>query len=303
MTSPDAVSTGDLRHRRIDVGAVHLHVVEAGPEDGPLAILLHGFPELWYGWHRQISPLAEAGFRVLVPDQRGYNRSDKPRSVGSYRLDRLADDIKGLIRAVGRESACVAGHDWGAVVAWWLGITTPETIDRLAILNVPHPAVMRKHLRSNWAQMRRSWYIFYFQLPFLPERGFSKNHWEMGVKTLLSTSRKGTFRRQDLEVYKRAWGQDGGSIRTMIHWYRAALRRPVRNPPSFRVTVPTKILWGEQDRFLGKEMVEPSLALCDQAEVQWFPEATHWVQHEEPDEVSRSLIEHFQGDRGTSQET
>jgi len=295
MTTPERAFEDDLCHHHLNVGDVTLHVVEAGPEDGPLAILLHGFPEYWYGWRGQIAPLAEAGFRVVVPDQRGYNRSDKPRGVGSYRIDRLAGDVEGLIRALGRESACVAGHDWGAAVAWWLGITAPERIDRLAILNVPHPAVMRRNLWANWAQMRKSWYIYFFQLPFLPEWTYSRNDWQMGARSLLGTSRKGTFGRADLERYKEAWGRDGGAIRTMIHWYRAALRRPVRTPADVRVTIPTKILWGEQDRFLGKEMVEPSLALCDQGEVQWFPQASHWLQHEEPDQVAQSLIEHFQG--------
>lgn len=293
MTTPDHAFEVELHHRNLDVGDVNLHVVEAGPEDGPLAVLLHGFPEYWYGWKGQIAPLAEAGFRVVVPDQRGYGRSDKPRGAASYRIDRLAGDVEGLIRALGRESACVAGHDWGGAVAWWLGTTAPERVDRLAILNVPHPAVLRRNLSSNWAQMRKSWYIFFFQLPFVPEWFYSRNDWAVGVRTLLGTSRKGTFTRADLERYKEAWSQDG-AIHGMINWYRAALRHPAPTPPDLRVTVPTKILWGEQDRFLGTQMVDPSLALCDRGEVQRFPEASHWLQHEEPDQVAESLIEHFQ---------
>ena len=128
-----------LRHLTLATHGVRLHAVEAGPEDGPLLILLHGFPEFWYGWRRQIGPLAAAGFRVLVPDQRGYNTSDKPRSVAAYGLDELALDVVGLIDATGVEKACVVGHDWGGVVGWWLGVRYPQRIERLALLNIPHP--------------------------------------------------------------------------------------------------------------------------------------------------------------------
>src|SRR6478609_8482047 len=107
-----------IRHSEIQTGEVRLHVAEAGPEDGPLVILLHGFPEFWYGWRHQIGALTEAGYRVMAPDQRGYNRSDKPKDVASYRLETLVDDVVGLIDAVGRDRAAIIGHDWGGIVAW-----------------------------------------------------------------------------------------------------------------------------------------------------------------------------------------
>ena len=164
-SSPVAPLPG-ATERFVPANGLRLHLVEAGPEDGPPVVLLHGFPEaLWYGWRRQIGPLAEAGFRVIVPDQRGYNTSDKPRGVAAYRVETLAADVAGLLDTLQLERASVVGHDWGAVVAWWLALARPERVSRLAILNVPHPAVMRRHLLSSPRQALRSWYVFFFQVP------------------------------------------------------------------------------------------------------------------------------------------
>lgn len=280
------------RERFFEVDGLRFHVVEAGPEDGPLVVLLHGFPELWYGWRKQIGPLAEAGFRVLVPDQRGYNLSDKPQRVREYGLDRLAADVAGLIRAAGRERAFVAGHDWGAAVAWWLAMRSPERVERLAVLNVPHPLVMRRSLLSNPAQLRRSWYMFFFQLPWLPELFFRRRNFTNGIRALKGTSRRGTFSDADLAVYREAWARPG-AVRGMLAWYRAALRRPALRVDDPRIRVPTLILWGVRDRFLGRELIEPSLALCDDGRAHLFDQATHWLQHEEPEAVNSHLISFF----------
>ncbi len=281
-----------LEHRELDLGTVRLHAVLAGPEAGPLVVLLHGFPEFWRGWRHQIGPLAEAGFRVLVPDQRGYNLSDKPRRVRDYSLDRLSEDAVALIAAAGRERACVAGHDWGGLVAWWAAVRFPQRIARLAILNVPHPLVFRRHLLTNPAQRRRSHYVFKFQLPWLPERKLRRDDWRIAVRNTRGTARPGAFDDAEMAAYREAWERPG-AMRSMIHWYRAAIRHPPARVADPRVRVPTRILWGVQDRFLGREMVEPSLELCDEGEVEWFEEATHWLQHEEPQRVARSLAAFF----------
>jgi len=277
------------RHRTVATNGIRLHAVEAGPADGRLLILLHGFPELWHGWHRQIEAFAAAGFRVLVPDQRGYNLSDKPRGVASYRLDRLVQDVVGLIDEAGRDRACLVGHDWGGAVAWWVGVNFPQRLERLALLNIPHPYVMRRHLLHNPAQRRKSWYIFFFQLPWLPEVYWRRRNWANGVRSLVATSRPGTFSEADLDVYRQAWSQPG-AITSMIHWYRAALRMPPPRPASPRVKVPALLLWGTGDRFLGKEMAQPSIDLCDDGRLV-FLDASHWVQHEEPAAVHRLLAE------------
>jgi len=274
--------------RFVVTGGVRLHVVEAGPGDGPLVVLLHGFPEFWYGWRKQIGPLADAGFRQLVPDQRGYNTSDKPEAVSAYRLDALADDVVGLLDEAGRERALVVGHDWGAVVGWWLAMTRPDRVERLAVLNVPHPAVMRRHLLTNPRQLLRSWYIFLFQVPGLPEWWIARNDFRNGCRAM-RTSRRGSVTDADLARYREAWAQPG-ALRGMVSWYRAALRSLGTRAPSPRVRVPTLMLWGARDVALGREMAEPSIALCDDGRLVFLEDATHFVQHDEPDRVNRELL-------------
>jgi pimeloyl-ACP methyl ester carboxylesterase len=281
-----------VRERTILTNGVRLHAMEAGPEDGPLVILLHGFPEFWYGWHRQIEPLATAGYRVLVPDQRGYNLSDKPRGLAAYSLDQIALDVVGLIDEAGREKAFLAGHDWGGAAAWWVGVKHPERLERLALLNCPHPRVLRRALKSNPAQRKKSWYIFYYQLPWLPERTLARGNFAFAQKALTATSRRGTFSADDLARYREAWSQPG-ALTGMINWYRAALRRPAARPESPRVTVPTLLVWGVKDRFLGRELAQASLDLCDQGRLVFLDDATHWLQHEEPEKVTELLRELF----------
>jgi len=284
----------DFQTRTLVSNVVRLHVVDALSEDAPLVVEQHAFPEFWYGWHRQIAPLAAAGFRVVVPDLRGYNLSDKPQGIRAYNLDDLALDVVGLIDALGREQAHVAGHDWGGAVAWWLGMKHAERLDRLALLNIPHPLVFERILWRSGKQRRKSSYMFFFQLPWLPERALRRKGFSLLVRTLQKTSRPGTFSEEDLALYRAAWARPG-ALTGMLHWYRAALRARRSDPASQRVPVPTLLLWGTKDLVLGRELVPPSLALCDQGRAVFFEEATHWVAYEQPEEVSRQLIEHFGG--------
>jgi pimeloyl-ACP methyl ester carboxylesterase len=279
-----------LRHATVSTNGVQLHVVESGPEEGPPLLLLHGFPEFWYGWRHQLGPLADAGFRVLAPDQRGYGASEKPGPVSAYALDTLANDVAGLIEATGRPRAAVVGHDWGGIVAWWLAIRRPALIERLALLNAPHPIVFRRYLRSSPRQLVKSWYAFYFQLPWLPEAMFRRRNWRPLIDALRGTSRTGTFTAADLETYRGAWSEPG-AITAMIHWYRAALRNPPRPPPDARIHVPTLLIWGAKDTALDRGLARPSIEQCDHGRLELFEEATHWVQHEEPASVNRWLLE------------
>jgi pimeloyl-ACP methyl ester carboxylesterase len=275
-------------------GQIRLHVVEAGPEDGPLVVLLHGFPEFSYGWRKQIGPLAAAGFRVVAPDQRGYGLSDKPQGLDAYNLDLLAGDVVGLIDALGYNRAHLVGHDWGGNIAWWVGIKHAERLDRLALLNIPHPTVLRRTLRQSAAQKARSSYAAFFQLPGLPELLLRGRSHALLARSLVRSSRPGTFTPEELAVYRAAWARPG-ALTGMLNWYRAAVRRPPARPASRRVTVPTLLIWGAGDRFLGREMAQPSIEMCDQGRLVFLEEATHWVQHEEPDRVNRLLIEHLTG--------
>jgi pimeloyl-ACP methyl ester carboxylesterase len=253
-------------------------------------ILLHGFPEAWFCWRYQIGPLAEAGYRVFVPDQRGYNTSAKPARVADYALDVLATDVAGLIDAAGRSRAMVVGHDWGGVVAWWLALRHPERVERLAVLNAPHPVAFRRYLLRHPSQLLRSWYTFFFQIPWLPEANFRRANWRALAGALHRTSRPGTFSDEDLDRYRRVWSMPG-AMTAMINWYRAAMRHRPLAPMDPRVRVPTLMIWGVHDAFLTRGLAAQCPAFCDRGRVEWIEEATHWIQHEEPARVNRLLLE------------
>jgi pimeloyl-ACP methyl ester carboxylesterase len=255
-----------LKHRMVATNGVNLHVVQDGPQDGPLVILLHGFPEFWYGWRHQIPALAEAGYWVWAPDQRGYNLSDKPQEISAYGLGDLAKDIVGLIDAAGREKAFIIGHDWGAAVAWWIAINYPDRVEKVGILNVPHPSVMVKTLRSQPRQLLKSWYIFFFQIPCLPEFLISRGNWRAAKQMMRSSARSGSFSAEDLEAYQKAWSQPH-AFTSMINWYRAAVRNSLRMSRSNRVTVPTLMIWGAKDVALDRSMAQPSIDRCDEGTV------------------------------------
>ena len=281
------------RERFVETNGVALHVVEAGPRDGPPVVLLHGFPEFWYGWRSQLPALAAAGLRLIVPDQRGYNTSAKPQGIASYAVERLAGDVLGLLDEAGERRACVVGHDWGALVGWWLALAHPERVERLAVLNVPHPAVMRRQLATNPRQALRSWYVLFFQLPGLPETLLRRGEYAMLARAVRG-GRRGTCTDADLACYREAWAQPG-ALRAMVDWYRAAPRIAARPLPSLRVRVPTLLLWGARDRFLGRELAAPSAALCDDGALHFYEQATHWLQHDEAASVNDRLIAFARG--------
>lgn len=281
-----------LRSRTVAANGIRLHVVTAGPETGPLVLLLHGFPEFWYGWRRQIPALAAAGYHVWAPDQRGYNRSDKPRGIAAYGIETLAADVVALIEASGHERVYLVGHDWGAAVAWWVAGTHPERLHKLAILNVPHPAVMQRTVWRNPRQLRKSWYIFFFQLPWLPEWSLRRREFGNLIRALKGSSRPGTFGPTELAVYRQAWAQPG-ALTAMLNWYRAAARQQGRMKRLGRIQVPTLMIWGVRDMALDRSLAEPSIALCDEGRLVFWEEATHWVQHEEPETVNRFLLDFF----------
>jgi epoxide hydrolase 4 len=272
-------------------GEIQLHAVASGPRNGPVVILLHGFPEFWHSWHCQLDLLSSAGFRVIAPDQRGYNKSSKPRGAANYALPLLVSDVIAIADQLNQPRIFLAGHDWGAAVAWATAILHPRRLHKLAILNVPHPSVMFRYLRSNFRQMRRSWYMFLLQLPFVPEHIFAAFHFRFGVNALVRSSRPGTFSPEDLALYREAWSQPGALTGSM-NWYRAAFRHASKfADPTVRV--PTHILWGMRDAFLLSEMAQASLRYCTDAQLTQFPEASHWLQHEEPARVSELLIDFF----------
>ena len=275
----------------IETNGIKLHMVMAGPKDGKPVLLLHGFPEFWYGWRAQIPALAEAGYRVIVPDQRGYNLSDKPKGVKAYSVDKLVADILGLMDALGYDKANLIGHDWGAMVAWAFAIWHPERLHKLGILNVPHPAVMLNFLRrGDPEQLRRSWYVFAVQLPWLPEAMLRADNWRGADRALRGSGKIHTFAKEDIPEYKKAWSKPG-AMTAMLNWYRAVVRHRPQMPKDLRVKVPTLIIWGMQDVALSHRMARLSLDYCDDGKLVFFEEATHWVQHDEAGVVNQLLME------------
>ena len=278
--------------RSIDVGEVRLHTVVAGPDDGEPVVLLHGFPECWYAWHDIVEPLAAAGYRVIAPDQRGYNRSDKPAAVSAYRPDALAGDVVGLLDAVGAADAHVVGHDWGALVGWWLALHNPHRVRTLSALNVPHPAVLRRAVLTDPRQTLRSWYGAALQLPRLPEFLARRNDWQLPVASMADTSRPEAFDATDFERYRRAWGVPD-AFRSMLNWYRAVFRANAR-PRRRRVAPPTLVLWGPDDAFLRRPLAAKSSAYCDRGRLVLWEDATHWLHHEHSERVADELTRQFE---------
>jgi pimeloyl-ACP methyl ester carboxylesterase len=287
------VDLSRIAHNTIVINGINLHVVQAGDPTAPLVILLHGFPEFWYGWRHQIEPLAEVGFRVWVPDQRGYNLSDKPQGVPAYNLDILAQDVIGLIDAAGREKTFLVGHDWGGAVAWWTANKYPDRIEKLVILNTPHHRVFAEQVRRVRSQQLRSSYMLYLQFKGLSEFSLRVfNHWLL-AKAMQVTSARGTFSTADLGEYRRAWSQPG-AITGMLNWYRAMRQKPrPERPASWRIQVPTQLIWGKKDGLLRWQMAQPSIALCDDGRLVFIDEASHWIAAEAAEQVNRLMIEFF----------
>ncbi|HEX8276114.1 MAG TPA: alpha/beta fold hydrolase [Longimicrobiaceae bacterium] len=271
-------------HHHAVVNGVRLHYVEAG--EGPLAVLLHGFPEFWYEWRHQIPALAAAGFRVVAPDMRGYNLSDKPAGVEAYRIQPLVEDVAGLVRHLGAERAHVVGHDWGGVVAWWFAMLRPELLDRLAILNAPHPAAFAREIVKP-DQMLRSAYAGFFQLPAVPELALRAADFALLERVLRTEpARPGAFTDTDVERYKEAFARPG-ALTASLNYYRAFARS--EKPPVRPIAAPTLLVWGEKDPHLVVRLTEGLEEWVPGIRVERIPEASHWVAADEPERVSRLL--------------
>jgi pimeloyl-ACP methyl ester carboxylesterase len=274
-----------MERRLVDTNGVRLSCLVAG--SGPLVLLLHGFPETAHAWRHQIAALATR-FRVVAPDLRGYGESDKPRGVAAYRGGVLAADILGLVRAFGAERAHVVGHDWGGGVAWTFAMRYADALDRLAIINCPHPTAMAKALRSDWRQIRRSWYIFAFQIPWLPERLLTRDGARAIRDTLRRSAKSGTFTEEDLDVYARAFSAPGTAT-AALNYYRAAFRDGrVRARP---IAAPTLLIWGDDDVALGKELTYGmERFFTDGFRVEHLESTSHWVMEERPRKVNELLL-------------
>ncbi|MCW3125790.1 MAG: alpha/beta hydrolase [Bacteroidetes bacterium] len=275
----------------IEVNGIRLHYVEEGT--GDLVILLHGFPEFWYGWRKQI-PVLGQHYRVVAPDMRGYNLSDKPKGIAQYKMDVLAKDIAELIKQLGNGKVILVGHDWGAAVSWAVAAIYPELISRLVILNVPHQAEMRKALLGfNVAQWAKSYYMFLFQLPRIPEWFIGRDLAKTFRNTFASFSSKGTAPPDDeIQEYVKAYSQPGALTAT-INYYRAALRDMKGTAESEILQMPVLMIWGEQDKALGKELTYNTKDHCADLEIIYDPTSGHFIQSDNPELVNSKLLEFF----------
>lgn len=277
-------------HKFAQANGIRMHYVTAGK--GPLLLLLHGFPEFWYAWRHQIPALAEH-FQVVAPDLRGYGETERPAHVEDYRPDILAADIADLVRVLGHEKAHVAGHDWGGAVAWRVALEHPQVVDRLVVMNCPHPYIFAQALRTNIRQMGRSWYIFLFQIPQLPEFIF-----KIGGKRMLeglfrkSSIRKDAFTDEDIERYFQALSKPG-AFTAALNYYRAArLSTPKKKYRSKKIEAPTLVIWGEKDTALGKELTYNMDPLFSgPLHIDYVPNCSHWVNEEQPELVNKLLLE------------
>lgn len=299
MSETLARPESSVRHDYAQVGDVRLHYAECGAGD-KLVILLHGFPECWYSWRHQLRVLGER-FRVVAPDMRGYNLSDKPPRVEDYRMERLVDDVTGLVRRLGARDAAVVGHDWGAAVAWAVAEKHPEYVRKLAALQVPPGPAWAKNLTLR--QLMRSWYMLFFQLPRVPEWFISRDDFAGLERTFKRTARPGTFKDEDLAILKSAMRQPG-ALTASINYYRAnlgsLLRRRAGGENSVgeengagdaRIRVPTLFIYGERDFAIVPETTRNVGSYVDAPYRELrLAKSNHWVQQEFPNEVNDALL-------------
>jgi epoxide hydrolase 4 len=281
-------TTETWQHRDIITNGIRMHYVTQG--EGPLVVLLHGFPEFWYSWRYQIPVLAEHGYRVVAPDLRGYNESDKPRK--GYDMGTLLLDIVGLIQGLGYEKAIIVGHDWGGALAWSFAIRYPAMTERLVVLNMAHPGAMMREFRT-LKQLRKSWYIFAFQLPWLPEYLLLRNHASaIGRLIREAALQKGAFPDEETAKYQQAMSQPG-SMTAALNYYRQVFRRLPTSYTggTYDVNVPTLLIWGEHDIALGIELTTGLERWVKLLEFRPIPDSGHWVQQEQPQKVNQYILD------------
>jgi pimeloyl-ACP methyl ester carboxylesterase len=287
-------------HRYAETNGIRLHYVEAGPEDGRLVVLLHGFPEFWYSWRNQIEALSEAGYRVVAPDLRGYNLSDKP--ANGYDIPTLVEDIAGLIRAVGRERAVVCGHDWGGGLTWAFASFHPEMTEAVIVANAPHFGPFERELRKP-RQMMRSWYMLFFQLPFLPEWTIRAGDYRVIERMFEQRADSGSIAADEIQAYKDAIGTPG-ALTAALNYYRSAFRGRLKSLLGREestedgwpvIEAPTLLIWGTNDVALGVETTRGTEEWVPNLRIEYLQGASHWVQQERAEDVSRLMVDFLNG--------
>ena len=275
------------QHDYITINGVNLHYVTQG--SGPLMLMLHGFPEFWYSWRYQIPEFA-TDFKVVAPDLRGYNDSDKPQSQSAYVMNELVRDVEGIISGLGYEKCVLVAHDWGAGIAWSFAYNYPQMLERLIIMNCPHPAKFSEGLRTP-QQLLRSWYMFFFQLPVIPELFVQSQDYQFIENAFKGMAiNKSAFSAEDINAYKDAAAKRG-ALTAMINYYRNIFSARMLNQNWSILEVPTLMIWGEEDTALGKELTYGTEAYVQDFQIKYIPNCSHWVQQEQPELVNQYMRE------------
>ena len=280
-------TTDAWQHEYITTNGVKLHYVTQG--NGALMLMLHGFPEFWYSWRHQI-PAFAPDYQVVALDLRGYNDSDKPKAQSAYVMDEFIKDIGGVITGLGYDKCILVGHDWGGAIAWHFAYSRPQMVEKLIVLNIPHPAKMAEGLRTP-QQLLRSWYMFLFQLPEIPEALIQASDYQL-IETMMTAGvvNKSSFTKADIEAYKNAVAKRG-ALTAMLNYYRNISQQRMLNTDWSILEVPTLMIWGESDVALGKELTNNTEAYVRNLQVKYIPNCSHWVQQEQPQLVNRYMRE------------
>lgn len=286
-----------LKHEFADVNGVRLHYARAG--QGKLVLFVHGFPEFWYAW-KNLLPDFGRDHLAVAPDMRGYNLSSKPAEVSNYAVPHLVDDLRALAKSLGHEKFVLVAHDWGGGVAWSLGIHHPACLEKLVIINAPHPTLFERELNRNPAQQAASQYMLLFRSP-KAESTLAANNYAFLVDAVLTRGlKKGHVTEDDRQAYLAAWSQPG-ALTGSLNWYRAAGISPPTSADKARsfepstgpskVNVPTLVIWGEKDQALVKENLEGLEEYVPDLTVRRIADGTHWVIHEQPTVVAAHIRE------------
>lgn len=283
-----------IRHEEVRANGLRFHVLAAGEGDR-LALCLHGFPELGFSWRHQLPLLASLGYRAWAPDLRGYGRTERPTGIGAYAIETLMDDVAGLVDASGAKQTVLLAHDWGGVIAWYFALRRVRPLSRFVAMNLPHPAIFDRVLRTSWRQRFRSWYVLFFQLPWLPEL-FLRARGARAVRDVFRNMAidKSRFPDDVLDVYRRA-ALEPGAATAMLNYYRALVRGGGANRQRAlgfpQLDVPTLLIWGEHDDALDITLTEGTEEFVRDFTLRRLPNASHWVQQDAPEEVNAILRE------------
>jgi pimeloyl-ACP methyl ester carboxylesterase len=267
---------------------IRLHYKTQG--QGKLMLMLHGFPEFWYSWRYQITEFAQ-DYKVVALDLRGYNDSDKPKELAAYKIDVLVEDIAGVIKGLGYDNCILVSHDWGGAIAWNFAYTYPEMIEKFIVMNLPHPAKFSQGLKTR-QQLLKIWYIFWFQIPYLPERSLQANNYQSIANIFQKTAiDKTAFTQEDLDAYKKAAAKQG-ALTAMLNYYRNIFKGLLKSPQKWdKISLPILMIWGENDTALGKELTYGTEEYCTDFTLKYIPNCSHWVQQEQPKLVNQYMRE------------